>query len=351
MADKESVMMSWCAKELFYWQSNQIDIHKVLDKYDLFNKTSESFFIFHFHNGSVSIADKPDLKGQELQAKNFAQIQGASQIRAWCYYRLFSTVAPFIKTRRGFLGMDMQDVYDPCHHEFPVFCFQKDPQEHGILIPDIDFLLPHYRFYTTQEVNDSIPYNEKLNKAVFVGSTTGCTHKRESVKTLNNPRLNAGVYFRDNPEVDFYLPNIVQCDTPETEAAIRALGLGNGKFMDWHEQFKYRFLISMDGNGATCSRVAIALKSNSVLLKYHSPKQLFYFSSLIPWLHYIPIKNHSEVAQVIAMERAVPGYFRYIANAGAGFSSNFLCIDSIFTYTANLLKSYFDLFFPIQIND
>jgi hypothetical protein len=42
-------------------------------------------------------------------------------------------------------------------------------------------------------------------------------------------------------------------------------------WMSWREQLRHRFLLSLDGNGAVCARLAIGLKSNSAVVKYRSP--------------------------------------------------------------------------------
>jgi hypothetical protein len=142
--------------------------------------------------------------------------------------------------------------------------------------------------------------------------------------------------------VDFRLPNIVQCDSEKTADLIRALGIC-GQHTSFREQLRNRFIISMDGNGATCSRVAITLKSNSVLLKYDSPHILYYFSQLIPWLHYIPVSRDEDVNAILDIERAHPGYFQMIAEESAAFYNRLLCRASILAYGADLISMYADI--------
>ena len=340
---ENNILKSWCTNQLAYWFAHGMVYHKTMEAYDTMNTARDSFFIFHFNAGSVTISDKPDITGEEILSKIHGNTNNLSHYRAALYHRLFSHVArEYLPHEKGCLGMDMHDVF-PTIPGIPVFCFQKKREEHTILLPDIDFVGPCY-YYTDPVFNDPIPYGEKLIKAVFVGSTTGRIHTRQSVAELANQRLRAGVHFRNDPDIDFHLPNIVQCDSPETEALIRELGFGDGGRLTWEDQFRYRFLLSMDGNGATCSRVALALKSNGVLLKYKSPYSLYYFSSLIPWLHYIPIEKHKDVNRVIAMEKRNPGYFEYIAEAGADFYRKFLTFEPIAKYTAKLLGLYFSCF-------
>ena len=85
------------------------------------------------------------------------------------------------------------------------------------------------------------------------------------IRDVTVPRMRAVKYFRGRSDVDFRLPAIVQC-TPEAEQALIQDGFGHG-VMGWDEAYTSKFIISMDGNGATCSRPAIIMRSRSVIFK------------------------------------------------------------------------------------
>jgi hypothetical protein len=140
--------------------------------------------------------------------------------------------------------------------------------------------------------------------------------------------------------VDFRLPGIKQCSSAEAEDILRANEFCQRPDLTWQQQFRHRFIISMDGNGATCSRVAIALRSNSVLMKYQSDKVLFYFGGLQPWLHYIPITSDQTLERIIALESLMTEPFRHIAQNGRAFAEMYLNEDAIHRYTADLLLLY-----------
>lgn len=209
-------------------------------------------------------------------------------------------------------------------------------------MPDVDFI--GRNFYHDEEYKDTIPFDKKLNRGVFVGSTTGSLSEGGliTMEALNKnmvPRINSALFFQKCADVDFSLPNIVQCDSLETKGAIFGMGLGQGT-KDWKSQFKNKFLISMDGNGATCSRVAIALRSNCVLLKYASDNTLYYFSGLIPWLNYIPIHNDEDVLKVIGIEKQTPGDLYFISQEANEFYKNVLDHENIIRYTGMIVSGY-----------
>jgi hypothetical protein len=138
----------------------------------------------------------------------------------------------------------------------------------------------------------------------------------------------------------FRLPGIVQYDSEETRALLQALPYCGGKPASWEAQRAYKCVISMDGNGATCSRVATSLLSNCVLLKYASPHMLYYFDGLAPWTHFIPIERHDDVLSAVALERHAPGILAPIAAAGRDFAETYLSRDRVIFYTAAVLTLY-----------
>jgi hypothetical protein len=110
--------------------------------------------------------------------------------------------------------------------------------------------------------------------------------------------------------------------------------------MSWPQQWESRFLISIDGNGATCSRVALALKSNSALVKYASPFALFYFPKLQAGRDYLAVTAEREIEAIVERELTTPGFHRDIAEAGTRFYERFLDRRRLFAYTALLLSAY-----------
>ena len=131
-------------------------------------------------------------------------------------------------------------------------------------------LAPGYRLHRLESLSADRhcrcdPCSEKATSAIFVGGTSG---QMNTVDTVRNPiatRLRSAKHFRGHPNIHFLLPSLSQCVDAEAEQALRDLGFG-GSQIPWSEQFLHKFIISVDGNGAACSRIVIALKSNSVLL-------------------------------------------------------------------------------------
>ena len=326
--DERGVIGGWCLEQLAPWLRRQPDPDDAVAERARQNHASHDIFLVSIKDGQVSIAEKP--RGMPLPQVVTDRIA--------LYAAFFQEV-----TREHRLDIDTTFVLHVgdgggASDIVPVFGFQKQQGDTSVLIPDIDFLA--HGFYEADAFHDTRIYSEKMDSAIFVGSTSGALYTEAAVLALAPPRLRAAAYFRDIPEVTFLLPNVVQCDAPDTEALLRSMGFGDGRHVIWREQLQYKFVLSMDGNGATCSRVVVALRSNSVLVKYASPYVLYYFSQLVPWFHYIPVAADADVERVVAMERGRPGLFDSVARQGRTFAERYLNKRAVQLYTAQLLRLY-----------
>ena len=260
--------------------------------------------------------------------------------RADAYRELLQSSLSGRLSRRNFtLGLEVSDM-PSSYSGVPLFSFQKRRGDANLLLPDIDLL--QFGYFEHDSWCDATPYRDKWNRAIFVGSTTGETLTLEKVEALATPRLRAAQAFKASRRVVFKLPNVVQCESEEAAAAVRALDVG-GDYVPWSEQMRYRHILSIDGNGATCSRVAIALQSNSTLLKYDSDHELFYFKGLKPWVHYVPIAEDGDVEAAVADSGRRPHRYARIARAGRRFFERHLGRIPCRRYVTALLEGYVDL--------
>jgi hypothetical protein len=332
----DQVLDSWVAAQLAPWKPVASTLPDPRNFFSPLNDARSDLFVFIIGGGKVAIAPKPrHYSAEQMQSGSTEFIRRAAH-----YRNFFATVVrEHCPELDCVLGMSMDDtgLESPA---IPTFAFQKRRGSRVLLLPDIDALI--HKFYVGVE-DDGTAYLDKLNAAVFVGSTTGEIHSQASVARLSNQRLKLGVFYRDRSDVIFRLPNITQCDSPDTEQAIRALGFGSGA-MTWQQQLGYRFLISVDGNGATCSRVALALKSNSALLKFKSEHVLHYFDGLVENRHFITIDEPDDVIAIIEAEKASPGRYAEVARAGTQFYQRYLTRAPSLRYTARLLRRYAALF-------
>ncbi|QFG79588.1 hypothetical protein F6A13_13935 [Acidithiobacillus sp. 'AMD consortium'] len=254
-------------------------------------KKSKSIFYYSFNNAGDAIERKPD------------NIEwGDIEIRVNSYQKFLTNLTSIIKLPGFYFGIEYEDMGGGC--DIPLLCYHKNTNNKTyILVPDFEIF--EYNYY--MQLNDETNINDKVNKAIFVGSTTGTNFEenRDCYNTvdniLNDPsvRISAARFFNNNYNVTFKLPSIVQCDSSETEKFLRNQPYMQAQRMTWDQQYQNRYIISVDGNGPTCTRVALALLSNSVLMKYNSNWIVYYHRALIPYYNYFPVKNHDDIERLM----------------------------------------------------
>lgn len=257
--------------------------------------------------------------------------------RAVSYQRMIEGAIAIRPLRDMTIAIDLTDGAEE-HLELPIFTFQRNTDQLSPLLPD--FELYDTSFLEFAPV-DNVNFEQKKVHAVFAGSTTGANITLEAAMQRTPTRIRAAFAFKGREDVTFRLPNLVQC-TPDAEAYLTQQGFGTGR-IEWHETYGSKFIISVDGNGATCTRSHLALKSNSVFMKYDSPFCLFYSIALTPWEHFVPIHKDEDVISAVAEERAEPGRFEPIARAGRSFAGRLLTREAILAYVSTILSIYGEL--------
>jgi hypothetical protein len=322
------MLVAWAMEELAASRLERPARATVAPRFLALNAKSHTIYVYEVSGGSVTLLKKP--AGVEIHA-NCAR-------RAHAYLAFFQEVCRSLPDLPPFhLALETGDKVTE-RVAVPVFAFQKRRGEKSVLLPDIDFL--NHDFYTAPRYTDSRAYGSKLAKAIFVGSTSGGRVTPEVARHCTLPRLRAARHFEGSARVEFLLPQIVQTSGDEAADILRQMTFCQSPYVSFQEQLRHRFVISMDGNGATCSRVVLALKSNSVLLKYDSDDLLYYFRHLQPWLHYVPVRQDADIDAILDMEQESPAFFENIAEKGRQFAATYLSRDAVLAYTAALFKIY-----------
>lgn len=320
--------------QIGHWANTSFARETLSQAFDDLNQRHRSVFIFDIRGGLVSARPKEVV----LPANEPARVAHMRQffIRAQRYRALLQFVLRAYRMKLDTsLAVDVTE-YPEGESTLPVFAFQNTAHSRAILLPDVDFF--GWNWYIGQV--DRLSYDGKEIRAVFAGSSSGAMHAdTASILKPTNPRLIAASYFAGHPNIDFRISRAVQCGSGAVKALLERQPYFRPE-LSWPEQWRNRFLISLDGNGATCSRVALGLKSNSALIKFASPFTLFYFGKLTEGRDFIGVTREQEVEAVVEQELGRPGYYRDIAEAGRHFYERFLERRQVIAYTALLLRAY-----------
>lgn len=319
-----------------YWESNPpLPPHAAREVLQALNARSISAFIFSVRGRHVRLWEKPALSFPPEEAAMRREQHRNFLGRALLYQAFIAAVLRSRKARHSFdFALDVNDLPEDSS-DVPIFGFQKERGAHNLLLPDVDFF--YSKWYRKE--HDALAYEDKEVSACFVGSSTGAWLTADDVRRHESPRLRAAAYFHGHPRVMFRIANATQCLSEEARACLMGQPYFSA-YVGWEDQLRHRFLIVMDGNGATCSRLVKGLLSNSVVVKFDSPHELYYFPALQAGRDWLLVEQEKDVEQIIECETAQPGSFKGVAASGQQFAAKYLTQRSVMDYTAQLFKAF-----------
>lgn len=189
-------------------------------------------------------------------------------------------------------------------------------------------------------------WNTKIPTAIFRGTTTGCgvdekTNLRIKLAYMsvnqpknNPPLLDAKISsWQVRPKKlqgQKYLKTI---DIPRLEK----LGIFAGSFLTPIEQSNYKYIINVDGN-VSAFRLSLELSMGSCILLVKSNYKIWYSHMLIPYEHYVPVKNDlTDLFDIIRWCRDNDEKCKNIANNARKFYDTYLSEDGQLDYLQKLL--------------
>lgn len=145
-------------------------------------------------------------------------------------------------------------------------CFARPRNSPHICIPDSH--LPRTISICEQIEKIDIPFDEKIDQAVFYGSDTGIKYQ-ESVQRLNLCRR-----YKYSDRIKAKITNFVEFPF-EDEIA--------GPYTSISDQLKYKYILNINGNTTSWERLIWAMKSNSLCIYVRPPS----FQDEISWYYHI----------------------------------------------------------------
>lgn len=205
----------------------------------------------------------------------------------WLQY-LSTSVLPLIDRSvdvSGFYNIELHDSYtylDNGKDYKGVMTFAKfKSDQHPVLIPD-PYMIGNYG--NTLQFEDRIPFETKMNKVCFYGTTTG---KRD-------PRLNERIQTclwasEKRDACDFYITKVAQMSMQDILTAVPNFQQITSQPVSVQDQLRYKYHAILDGN--TCRYDIWSLKTCSLNLKFDSKDMLWYYPALQHNTHYVGVNK------------------------------------------------------------
>jgi hypothetical protein len=198
-------------------------------------------------------------------------------------------IVPILDLKRDIcLNINFHDNYD----KSGVLVFGKSIKADSILIPDIYQM---YNYQNAGKIVDNISFENKENKIIFGGASTG------SINLRHNQRVNTCIWSIKNDwafkNTNFKLTNIVQTTINElnSHALENNVNIKNiiSNNISIPEQLNYRYILSIDGNTWAWDRPVWIMQSNSLFFKYESDNAGWYYDFLKENEHYISVNTNN----------------------------------------------------------
>lgn len=187
------------------------------------------------------------------------------------------------------------------------------------------------REFLIDEKVKNMPFEKRINKAVFRGASTGW-----GVTTKTNPRLRLAELSLKHPDkLDCGItswclrPRKIKGEKYLKTIEIKNLNFGLSGFMSPTEQARYKYIVNVDGH-VSAYRLGLELSSGSCVLLVNSDYKMWYHKYLVPYEHYIPVKNVEEILKVIEWCENNGKKCEEIANNARIFYEKFLTKEGIF---------------------
>jgi len=237
----------------------------------------------------------------------------------------------------------------------PILCFAKNKMaKHGICIPDFEALYGYNNL--REEIKKGIslyPFEKKIDKAFWRGSTTGGQFR--VANWMNYPRSQLVLVSKSQPDlVDAKFTAIVQTSEEDLKNLEKIFREQDhlSKPTSVIDHFAYKYLIDIDGNSCTYSRLFWILSSNSVCLKQESDEEQWYYTGIKPNVHYLSFKkDSSDLLEKISDAKNNEIKVRKIIDAANEFANENLCQEMCFAYLYWAITRYAEALEGIDLND
>jgi Glycosyl transferase family 90 len=247
------------------------------------------------------------------------------------------------------------DAIDGVDFAAPVLAFAKHQDSHKVvLIPDFEALsdLSITLLDNVKRGINKYPWNKKVEKAFWRGSTTGSDISLETFLLI--PRSQAVRCSLDYPDlVDARFTQLCQCKNPAEVQEKYSTFFAQPLSVKNHLKYKYQLLI--DGNTCAYSRAYWQLFSNCAILKQSSPNLQWFYGLLKPYVHYIPLQHDlSDLHEKIAWSKKHDKKVQKIIDNAQNLAQENLMQQDLYYYLYLVLVEYAkmqrDLSSPLPIS-
>ena len=137
------------------------------------------------------------------------------------------------------------------------------------------------------KAGDTIPWNMKIDKVLFAGTTTGSTDP------FQNVRIKSCLWAMNKERYNFKLTSVRQMAESDLIGAYGTEVTRSiiGPYVTPEEHHRYRYNFNIEGNTCCWSRLPMIMKSNSLLLNLAHDEGNWFYPLLRDSFHYVNVQS------------------------------------------------------------
>ena len=205
------------------------------------------------------------------------------------------------------------------------------------MIPDFEQLNKRYNVCDQIINNDDLPFEKKINKAVWRGATTGY-HPISYFRSQRSILCQISENFPELVDAGFTIYCQGQEHIPELVSYKK-------NWLSYEELLNYKYLVMPDGNAASYTASCWRFFSNSCVLICASPYVQWYYPLMHPFQHFIPIAaDCNDLIQKLILCEKKPDLTKKIVANCKNLADNFLRQEHALAYLYHVLALYSELY-------
>lgn len=188
-------------------------------------------------------------------------------------------------------------------------------------------------------------WNKKLDKGVWRGANTGV---RSDGDWKGSPRAQLVMICNKFPDLcDAGFTQFVNGKMDQIQDMKNSLGIVDT--LSKREQDKFKYAIVPDGNSAPSSRMKSHIESSSLIMKQNSIFKEFFYDSLQPFVHYLPLRSDfQDLAEKIEWAKNNDVLAHSMMLRARNFACKWFTNETIHSYVLNVFKEYVKHFKDIK---
>lgn len=341
----------------------QVDPTKYKDIYDLFNQSSTLLGLrpipvsepetWYMNNSFIRYDSESNLHNTHIYYDMFLTLQNTRDIPDLEFF-LNKRDNPILSTGPyepyfHLFGSRKYPLADPRTRYTPILSTSKTDDFADVLIPTHDDWCRAVYQETRSTINygkaypkvNSRPWERKVSKVVFRGTTTGAGTTPETNQRLrmwdlvqNLPKDQADLF-----DVGFVRWNIRprKHESSPYFDLIRRDSYPQASFMTPQEQSTYKYILNVEGHVAAF-RLGYEMSFESVILLVNSEWKMWYSHMIHPWIHYVPVKaDMSDLVEMVMWCEANQDRCQIIIQNALAFYNKYLGTKGILDYLQQTL--------------